>query len=177
MITIASLLDKKANKKTENIWNLLDHECELSDIKTVPYPHFSWLTAQSIPEEQVQEQFLSLTNSIPTFSVKTTGFGIFSGESPILYLPLVKSRKLAQFHEMIWERLFPFAVDANSYYSPENWVPHITVGYGDVTPQRLACAVQKLATIDLEMDIFVDNLSMLTKDGEEASIGFIHKLK
>jgi 2'-5' RNA ligase len=177
MITIASLFDKKASTQTSNVWDLLERECDLTGIKTIPYPHFSWFTAGKITDPVFNEILLGLSNQLKSFTIQTTGLGIFTGQNPIIYLPLVKTLQLISYHVMIWEALSSRVFDMNPYYATENWVPHITIGYGDVTTERLSCAVRNLALHNLSLNITINNLAYLSRIEEEAKIEFIVKLQ
>ena len=177
MITIASLFDRQSSKQTGRVWDLLENECNLTGIRSIPYPHFSWLTGADFSNILFDDPLVDLSNQINVFEIKTTGLGIFTGESPVIYLPLVKTQKLLTYHQIIWEMMETRVAELNSYYSPENWIPHITIGYGDVTIDRLSCAVRNLTKYDLSLTITIDNISYLSRIEEEAKIERIVKLK
>lgn len=177
MITIASLFDKRSSKQTGLVWDLLETECSLSGIRNIPYPHFSWLTGADFSDKHIFDLLEDLCKKLEPFEIKTTGIGIFTGDEPIIYLPLVKTKKLFEYHQMIWALIENHVSEVNSYYSPENWIPHITIGFGDVTTDRLSCAVRNLSKYDLSMTITIDNLSYLSRIEEQAKIEKIFKLK
>ena len=177
MITIASLLDKKANSATEEYWAMLEAKCQLTEINSVPFPHFSWFTASGIAHPALPELFEDVAKDLYVFTIQTTGLGVFTGKSPVIYLPLIKTRQLIEFHEIIWKRLSEFVQDLNYHYSPDSWVPHITLAYGDVSVPRLACAVQNLANIDLSTTIEISNIALLTRIEEEAKVECVARLE
>jgi 2'-5' RNA ligase len=47
------------------------------------------------------------------------------------------------------------------YYHPEQWVPHITLAQGDVTPESLAAAVKRLAQRRFVWRIRVDTIAWI----------------
>jgi 2'-5' RNA ligase len=173
MITIASLLDNKANKKIEKYWMLLERDCLLSEIKTTPFPHFSWFTAMVGENSAIEEKLEEIGRQLIPLTVQTGGLGIFTGIKPILYLPLIKTRELLSSHELIWFGFQSIVSGTNKHYAPDSWIPHITLAYGDVSTRRLSCAIQNLSVIDLSMNIQIDNIAFLSRIDEEPRIEFV----
>ncbi len=165
MIAIASLLDIHANRHVEEIWDWLEANCGLSEIKLTPLPHFSWQTAESYDLDPLEAALQNLTLQITPFTVRTAGIGIFTGEIPVFYLALVKTAKLLTLHQMIWERISPFSRKLNELYDPEYWIPHISLAYRDITPGKLSCALEGLIYSPLDIEIVVDNLSVIYQVG------------
>jgi len=102
------------------------------------------------------------------FSARTAGLGIFPGEKPVVYIPLVKDRQLLNFHEMMWSTLTSLSVESSPYYSPQNWMPHITVFFDELYDPLPAewqgravmdCVVNYLVGRDLNWTIQVDNIA------------------
>ncbi len=165
MIAIASLLDVHANRQVEEIWDWLEANCGLSEIKLSPLPHFSWQTAEGYNIDQMEAALQELTITITPFTVRTAGIGIFTGEIPVFYLALVKNSQLLNLHKTIWDRITPFSRKVNDLYDPEYWIPHISLAYRDITPAKLSCALEGLIYSPLEMEIIVDNLSVIYQVG------------
>ncbi len=165
MIAIASLLDIHANRQVEEIWDWLEANCGLSEIKLTPLPHFSWQTAETYDIEPLEAALQGLTSRITPFTVRTAGIGVFTGEIPVFYLSLVKTSQLLSLHQMIWEHVSPFGRTINDLYAPEYWIPHISLAYRDITPAKLACALEGLIYSPLDIEILVDNLSVIYQVG------------
>jgi 2'-5' RNA ligase len=87
--------------------------------------------------------------------------GFFTGPNPIVFIPVVRTTELSAFHQQIWERIEPLATDINPYYAPDKWTPHITLAYSDVTPENIACTMQKLTFQTYNWEIAVDNVSFI----------------
>ncbi|MEM5773927.1 MAG: hypothetical protein AAGU05_02915, partial [Anaerolineaceae bacterium] len=82
-----------------------------------------------------------------------------------------------EYHQIIWNSFSGKVKEINSYYSPQNWVPHITIGYGDVTLETLSCALKNLLHMDLSLTIRIDNLSYLSRVEENACVERVAKLQ
>jgi hypothetical protein len=51
------------------------------------------------------------------------------------------------------------------YYSPAQWMPHITVGFGDINRDNLPAIVQWLNERDFAWEFTVDNLAFIRDNG------------
>jgi len=96
---VVSLLDDENRARVERLWRLLESECKLSGIKTTPIPHFTWHLAQdyrSGPLRVVSQQKAAKANA---FTVRICGLALFSGTDPVVYLPLIRTTRLSEFHK------------------------------------------------------------------------------
>ena len=82
----------------------------------------------------------------------------------MLYIPIVRSPALTQFHQALWSELAACASGSLAYYHPEQWLPHITLGSGDIQQDLLAEAVRLLSERDFNWTITVDNLAFVEED-------------
>lgn len=167
---LASLLDPKTDEATRRLWNELEQGCSLTGIQLTPYPHFSWCGAERFKLEQVRKALPELTASIPPFQVITAGLGIFTGAEPILYISLVRNPVLNAVHEKVMTMMRGLMIGENRYYLAENWVPHITLAYRDVSPGKLACAVDSLACHSFSFEIGINNISLMYQIDQTAGI-------
>jgi 2'-5' RNA ligase len=166
MIAIASLLNMQANQRIQHMWDLLDANCGLSEMKLTPLPHFTWQSAEGYQLDIAEPALQRTIARLSPFVVLTAGVGIFTGPMPVLYLALVKTRIMIDIHEKLWRELAPLGNLTNEYYSPTRWVPHITLAIRDITPQNLACAMEGFLYYPLEMEIVVDNLAVIYQIGD-----------
>lgn len=155
---VASLLDKPTTARVEHLWQELETRCGLVGVKATPFPHFSWQVTEAYDLQLLEKALSGIARQAHPFTVRTSGLGLFSGESPIIYISIVKSDTLLRFHALLWEQLNGIAIRPARYYAPVQWVPHITLAYNDVTPANLDCAMQILAFQSFEWEIQVDNL-------------------
>lgn len=159
---IVSLLDAVHHEKVEGIWTRLEDHCGLRGVRVTPIPHFSWQVAPDYDFEALRPALEELAGKIPPFVVRTTGLGIFTGVRDIvLYISLVKDENLWKVHQGIWNTAVLFAREPVAYYAPENWMPHITLGHGDVDEEGLGCAARLLGREDFNWEIYVDHLLLV----------------
>jgi hypothetical protein len=173
MQAVVSLLDDDHYLLTETLWRELDTTFGLRGVYTTPHPHFSYHVARSYAPELLRDRLNRLARSTSPFQVKASGLGIFTGCSPVLYIPVVRSPGLTQFHQALCAELATCAAGSASYYLPDAWMPHITIGFGDMPGDVLAEAVRLLAARDFNWTITMDNLAHIVEDGEGAyRLGF-----
>jgi 2'-5' RNA ligase len=170
MYSIASLLDPSSDQAVRSIWARFENECGLTGIKVTPLPHFSWQSADAYQVEPVADVLAEIAEATQPFSVHVSGLGIFTGAQPIIYLPIVKSPSFVKIHQILWDRLRPFAVVPNLYYDPDRWLAHITLAYHETDPQRLGCAVVEAAMKSLSFEIYVDHFAILYQTDGKAGL-------
>lgn len=167
---LVSLLDPDHYARVETLWAQLETHCGLSGVKKTPVPHFSWQVTMDYDFGGLKLALAKLTTELAPFTVRTTGLGVFTGKNEIvLYISLIKDEKLFKRHQTIWQATLPYTAQPVAYYAPENWMPHITLGHGDVNEDSLACATRLLAREDFNWQIAIDNLLLVSQpEGENA---------
>jgi 2'-5' RNA ligase len=165
---IVTLLNPPVYSQVEALWQELEAACGLSGIKMTPLAHFSWQVAEKYNLEQTGEILERVARRTKPFPASASGLGIFTGQVPVVYIPVVKDECLLHYHASLWEETQSVVEGASSYYSPDLWIPHITLAYGDVDLEKLNCAIKTLAFTTLNLEIQVNNLSLVYQDdGEE----------
>ncbi len=56
------------------------------------------------------------------------------------------------------------------YYSPEMWMPHITLAHGDIDQDKLAEILRVLCGSSFHWEMSVNNLSMIYDTGTEQGL-------
>jgi len=172
MEAIATLIDPYLNSPSVNLWVELEKSCRSMGIQIAPQPHFSWQGALEYDLDEVEIRLKNLAKHQTPFKVRSSGLGIFTGDAPVLYLPLVKDRKLLQLHQQIWEELSSYSREKSKYYSPDQWMPHITLVYQGLTVDSLLCAVKNLTSLPMQFEFDVNNLVLLYTVDDMAGIRF-----
>jgi 2'-5' RNA ligase len=164
---VVTLLDPENTKRVEAIWTSLDSQCDLRGISVTPFPHFSYQIANDYDWDRVAGVLREICTNTKPFDVHTAGLALFTGESPVIYVPVVRSAELSRLHELVWNRLDPISIEASPYYAPQFWMPHISIAYSDVDRHALICAVKHLAFQPHNWIIPVNNLTLIYEpDGE-----------
>src|ERR1700693_1966009 len=167
---IVSLLDNDHNQLIEEIWAELEREFSVHGVYITPYPHFSYYVAQAYDIDKIELVLQRITSNITTFNVKTSGLGVFTGTSPVLYIPVVRSLELTQLHEELWQEISPVSSGAQEYYNPDQWMPHITIGFGDISKDNLSQIIPFLAERDFNWEITVNNIALIYDTGTKQEL-------
>jgi len=174
MIAIATLLELSANTRTSQTWQWLESECGLSGIKIAPMPHLSWQVAEEYDLERILPDLERFAKTLRPFAVNSVGLGIFTRNSPVLYYSLTKTSTLIRIHKELWNLATNFAEGLFGVYSPDSWIPHVTLAYKDVTPEKLACGVMELAFRPITLDIWINHFAVIYIEGTD--FGMKHRI-
>jgi 2'-5' RNA ligase len=170
---LVSLLDEPHYQLVESIWQMLEEECGLAGIRVTPFPHFSWLIGSDFEWEALKVALQELAAQARPFTVRTTGLGLFTGSNPVVFIPVIRSKELSEFHQLIWEHIQPFGEGLSPHYSPAYWSPHISLAYSDVTLKSLSCAMNRLAFQAYNWEIRIDNITLIYEpDGQVGTIRY-----
>ncbi|MEN6410004.1 MAG: 2'-5' RNA ligase family protein [Anaerolineaceae bacterium] len=174
MFAILSLLDTESEVRVFDLWRTLESTCGFERNHVTTIPHISWQVAESYNVDEVKRVLERLAKASKPFTIQTAGIGMFTGNTPVLYLDVVMNEKLDQFHRYVWQAGVPFAHGISELYQPDAWVPHITLSYGEITPGNIGCALEGLAFQSLRMSIQIQNVALASQ--EDDLTGKIHQV-
>ena len=173
---LVSLLDVDHYKIVEDIWNKLETNFGLTGIKVTPFPHFSWQVAEDYEWDLIAEKMKGISQNIKPFIVQTAGLGIFSGDSPIIFIAVLKDLNLMKHHANIFNIIEPVAKGSVPYYHPDAWIPHISLAYSDITKKNIGNVMKFLSFRTFHWEIEIDNIALIYEP--TGSIGQLkHKFK
>jgi 2'-5' RNA ligase len=155
--SIASLFDTNQS----GTWQKISDLCNLSGMTTHSIPHFSWQTADSYQTEPLNSELQLLLKTISPFSFTTSGLGIFNNERKILFLIIVKTRVLLEIHESLWNHLTRFANNPRLYYSPTNWIPHISINLNKLNDEQFKWSLSTLLKSNLNFEFEVKKFGII----------------
>ena len=144
MYGIVSLFDDEHTARVEALWEELNKSCGLTCIQMTPFPHFSWHIAEEYDFAQLEEKLAIIAQQTIPFFVHTAGLGVFTGENPVVFIQIVKDRRLLDLHQDIWEETQVMGSGFSPLYGPDQWIPHITLANRDVTDDNLPCIFSTL---------------------------------
>lgn len=158
---VVSLLDHKYSQLIKDLWAELKREFGVSGVYVTPYPHFSYQVARHYNRKLLERALRQFATKKTAFQVRAGGLGIFTSPQPVLYIPVVRSPELTQFHEALWQEISGPASGIEDYYHPDYWMPHITIGIGDMNKDTLSQIVRFLAERNFNWEITVDNITLI----------------
>ncbi len=161
MHAVVSLLDKKSNRAVRS----LSKELEKTLGVQAPDPHISYQGATEYNFAKLENNLRRFARRSRRFRVQAGGIGLFSGFTPTLYIPVVRTPELSKFHLSLWRTISSAASGISPYYKMEFWVPHITLAR-DIDYRKISKVISLLSRKELDLDIIVDNLAVIFYDGE-----------
>jgi len=170
MYAIISELDPQSSDIVKDLWGRLRQACGLMAIYELPTPHFTWFVAENLDVPAVEAVIADLSARTRELTTFVFGFGIFSGERPVFYLPLVKSQAMMDLHNEIWHQVMACSQHPSQYYSPKFWLPHITLAINDITRESLVCALESVAFEAVELQVCADNLIVVAQEDDPSSL-------
>ena len=174
---LVSLLPAPYYEQVLALWRELEDEISLHGIRVTPHPHFSWQIAREYQLEELEGIIRRLAGSIAPFTVRTTGIGLFSGPRPVIYISVVKDKTLLNLHEQIWGTTQPAGQGVSLHYSPQSWMPHISLAYEDLDADNLPRAVNKLAFRSFNWEMTIDNIALVYEpEGQTGGLHFRYEL-
>ncbi len=162
---IVSLLDDKHYQLVEELWAELEREFSVRGVYATPYPHFSYQVAAQYDIETLEPVLQNIAENSSPFHVICGGLGIFTGLHPVLYIPIVRSQQLNQFHQRVWSATVETGSGVQDYYHPDYWMPHITIGFADINRDNIGPMLQFLSERNFNWDITINNIAFIHDDG------------
>jgi hypothetical protein len=167
---IVSLLDKRCYQIVEDLWTELRREFGLKGVYATPYPHFSYHVASHYDTATLESLLQRFAANYTPFEVTTTGLGVFTGVSPVLYIPVARSSELTSMHIALWQKLSTVGCGILDYYHPSQWMPHITIGFGDLNKNSLAEVIRFLSERDFHWEITINNIAFIYDMGVQQKL-------
>jgi 2'-5' RNA ligase len=165
--SVATLVDFSRNAEAKESWNRVKVISQIEGFALSPMPHISFHVAMDYDLPVVNASLIEITGRFQTFVMRASGVGVFSGIQPVVYFPVVKTRKLLDLHEEIWNGLKDATKSANMFYAPDDWMPHVTMAYQKADAYNICDVIGRLIKEHIEFEFLVDHLAIIYRDREE----------
>ncbi|ALJ00268.1 2'-5' RNA ligase family protein [Rufibacter tibetensis] len=163
MVAIVSLLDAQYSDKVNELIFSLEREFGLKGVQMTPYPHLTWLTVNDGSLHKLKATLGQAAGICCKFTIATTGLGVFPGEKPVLYIPVIRTVTVNDFHGQLHKAVGKVCQEIGPYYHPEVWMPHLSLALGDTTPEVVSKAILFLNRETYNWKTELDNITLLTK--------------
>lgn len=161
MYAIISELEHATSLAIEKLLKESTAGCNLDGLKKAGPYHLSWQGAQSYEIEETENRLRMIAKTFAPVETRVDGIGVFTGEEPVFFLTVTRTPLLSVLNQTIWESLQPVSTGQNPYYSPQEWVPHISIYYGNPkSAAAMGCIVKNITPNPLRIDIKIDHLSL-----------------
>ncbi len=175
---LVSLIEEEYYQRVEDIWGRLKKSFNLEGILIIPFPHFSWQVAEDYDFDLLEQKMEEISLTIKPFVLYTAGLGIFTGEKPVIFIAINKNNQLIEIHKKIWEMFNEIAFNSLEHYKSENWIPHISIAYEDVSKNNIGEVMRYLAFENFYWKMKIDNLAFIFEPtGEIGKLKYRFKLQ
>jgi hypothetical protein len=157
---VVSLLDDEHRALVEGIWDELEREVGVRGVRATPWPHVSYQLGD-YDLRALPDILTRVAAATPPFVIETAGLGIFTGLEPIVYVPVVRTAELSEWHRLLWTAIGAVCRNAADHYWLTEWLPHITLAMGDVHGSNLGRVVGVLGGRNFSWQVRVDNLAFI----------------
>ena len=164
MQALIAEFSEESNKLIQSIWKQVEISCGEKSKVSFIYPHFTWQGAQQYKVQGFEMMLRNVFLGQKPFKIKLAGLGIFTGKKPILYLNMVKSPLVSKIHEIITEVSQPFVTELESYWLPDNWMPHLTLVEPGTDSKKIGDFLPCLLERKFESEIEVKSICLHTDE-------------
>jgi 2'-5' RNA ligase len=112
-------------------------------------PHITLASYRDLELPAAVEALAPVASVTSPFTVRAHAYGMFTGDQPrdlSLHVMVVRTPQLDELHRRIHLALHQAGAHSDGLTEPRVWTPHITLLDRDLTPDRLARAVEVLAS-------------------------------
>lgn len=177
MYALISELNQSSNLVIEKIRQECLSACGLETPTLRWLFHVSWQGAEMYDLPETENRVKMIAKMFAPVDISINGIGIFTGEKPVLHFTVTRAPAVSALNQTLWESLLPLSEGMNPLFSPEKWVPHISLIYGEENSvSALSCVVQKLIPMQLRMTVKIDHLSLVYYQDEKSGVEFRYPL-
>ncbi len=167
MAASASILDETHGERVTRLWDLLESELGLKAVRVSPLPHFSYQAARDFDLDALSDVVSKVAAKARPIRVRTAGVGVFTGLSPVVYIPIVRTPELTRLQLALWSAGAIASENPAPEYHPAMWIPHVTIAQSDVTEESLPRVLALLNAQELAWEFEIDNLSIVRGRGDK----------
>jgi len=160
---LVSILPQPYFDRITALWGELEAHFGIKGVNITPLPHFSYQVAESYTKQELFPALEELAAHTRPFEVIARGIGVFEGESPVVYIRVLRRPHLLCTHLHVWQRVLPFSSGQNVLYSPPLLRPHITLAYQDLTNAQLPAVLRFLRSKHFDCTMKIDNLAYISE--------------
>jgi 2'-5' RNA ligase len=166
MLAITSLLSQPHVLHINGIIKQLEEKFGIDDVQATLDPHLTYQLAGVRKLSALKHVLAEVAAATEPFPAFTTGLGVFPGERPVIYIPVLRSDALNALHRRILTATAPLCLATDKFSTPDRWLPHISLALHDTTPDLLGPVLSFLNQETYNLEITIDNLAILRQDGE-----------
>jgi 2'-5' RNA ligase len=160
-IGILSIIEDRPYKEVKRLWKLFEKQYNSIGVQTFNHPNVTFQGGEVTDIKVLTREFRDLAVEIEPFKIDVDGFGSF--DKRVIYLRVKKSREIARINEVVNQRLKSRCVTVFEEYTPERWIPHITVAMDDLLESEFDRAWSSLSGVKFEFEQKLHNICLVKR--------------
>ncbi|PIQ19993.1 MAG: hypothetical protein COW65_17595 [Cytophagales bacterium CG18_big_fil_WC_8_21_14_2_50_42_9] len=169
MLAITSLLDTEHTEIVNTIIKDFEKEFGVKQVQATPDPHVTYLTTDALDMNLLKSYLERTSKCHRVFHMYTTGIGVFPGEHPVIYIPVLRTPPLNKFQSALYKDVSKLSTETGTFSQPKIWLPHISLALGDTSLDLLTPMFKYLAKYNFDWQIPVDNLTIFKQSENKTS--------
>ena len=172
---LASLITFESDPVMKSTWDRIQRVFEIAGMTLTDLPHFSWHVAEEYDFERLGNRLDEVVKNLSPVNLHIAGAGIFSGENPVIYLPVTKTPRISAIHNSISSWIGDFTSTTNPNYNPDIWIPHITLSSEGFNSDGICQVISELAYIPMNVGLPIDHLAILFKNDNSSGVHDVYR--
>lgn len=172
---LASLITFDKDPAMQSTWDRIQRVFEIAGMTLTELPHFSWHVAEEYDFERLGKRLDQVVKNLSPVNLHIAGAGIFSGENPVIYLPVTKTPRISAIHTEISTWIRDYTSTTNPNYDPDFWIPHITLSSEGFNSDGICQVISELAYIPMNVGFPVDHFAILYKNDTSSGVRDVYR--
>jgi 2'-5' RNA ligase len=126
-------------------------------------PHITLAIFEDTDIQSFCSKLEIFSNQIKKFNLKLGSIGTFASSQGVLYLSPVMTDELAELHKEFYKFFEGDLEGINSYYMPNNWVPHCSISINN-TIETFIPILKRTVEIFEQIDIQIREISIIESE-------------
>jgi len=168
---VIALLDREHTARVEAIWDEMSAQFGVGRGFSGGIPHVTFHIGAHDVAAEAADVVGKVARATAPFTVYSGGLGVFTGLQPILYVPVARSPQAASLAERLTAELDAAGYPATDpYYTPERWIPHITMAQANLAGADMGALLAWLSQQDLSWELPLASISIARETPTSAEI-------
>jgi 2'-5' RNA ligase len=149
-------------------WNVFETEYNSIGVQSFDHPNLGFQGGSCSNIDKLKDELSNLSVVLYPFEIIVEGFGFFEAPSKVVYLKVLKTDELINLHKKINNSLAICCENLFQFYTPENWVPHITLAMDDLSETSLVNFKERYKDYSHDFKQTISNFALVEfkKDGQ-----------
>ncbi len=163
-IWLVSVLEDKPYKEVREIWRMLKRKYNCSRVWSFPHSHIAFQGAKTDDIRQLKRDFRGMVSKIKPFQIEVKSVIRFDGK--VICLRLEKTDALTKLKCLLNRFLKDNCQSLLGYFTPEKWVPHVTLAMDDLSKSDFRRAWVEIKQKRIAFGQTIHNICLVKSDSD-----------